>query len=664
MVLSGLELRDALLGAVIESPARVRYHLREVIGEGGQGWVYKANYGEPDGFWVVVKVLRPECVHSDALRRFEREADVLRRLASVPAPNPHIVRFYDYGVFPVPNAREPLELPFIALEHVDGQTLANLIRGHGGFGLPIARVRRVMRQVARALHAVHEQRIVHRDLKPSNILLAQHEGNEVAKVTDFGLVKLPDLSTNKTLSVAGASLGYAPPEQFEMGNNRVSAQTDVFSFASVLFEVLCGTEAFPLKHGDTPIRVVARMLTGDRPSLSRVHATVPRELRDRADLTAALDREIGRALSADPAVRHGSIREFWETVEPLLDQAMNREGGKRTESATFAAVAPPAPTITVSLPTPEWRVAGQPLSGERLRAAVISADRHSIVAVGLHGLYRFARGVWAALQLPSGVDARYVRGVMRGLRGELLLYGDNGFAMTVTRSGGAERLPVVDRDLVILGAHVDDHGILFCGERLSRPVGAIVDLPPAGPPEIRSFEGSSRLHGVTRLAGGAVILCGTQGVLLELSGGEARPIRWGRTGHLFAVSPAADGGAYAVGSGGHALRISPPSALPGLSAPPAATLEAVQTTRDLTGVALDEDGGAWAVGGQARLLHRRGAVWTRVPLDPAAEGRLVAVRPCRDGITVLVENGTVLEGPGTAVTPPPAAASSRGRPVE
>jgi eukaryotic-like serine/threonine-protein kinase len=658
-VLSGLELRDALLGSTIESPARVRYHLHEVIGEGGQGWVYKAGYGEPDGFTVVVKVLRPECVHSDALRRFEREAEVLRRLASVPTPNPNIVRFYDYGVFPTGVGATQLELPFIALEHVDGQTLANVIRGHGGFGLPIGRVRKLMRQVARALHAVHEQRIVHRDLKPSNILLTHHDGHEVAKVTDFGLVKLPDLSANKTISVAGASLGYAPPEQFEMGNTRVSAQTDVFSFASVLFEVLSGSEAFPLKQGDTPIRVVARMLTGDRPSLTRVHATVPRELRDRADLTATLDREIGRALSADPVVRHGSIREFWERVEPLLDEAMNRTGARLDESATFAPVVVTAPKITVAAPTLDWRVAGQPLSGERLRAAVIASDRHSVVAVGLHGLYRFARGVWAAMQLPAGVDARYVRGLLRGRGGELILYGDSGFAMTVTRGGVVDRLPIVDRDITLLGAHVDEHGLLLCGERLSRPVGVLIDIPVSGPPDIQSVEGTVRLHGVTRLAGGAVLLCGTQGALLEVSGGEARPIRWGRTGHLYAVAAAPDGGGFTVGSGGHALRVSPPSALPGLSAPPSATLEAVQTTRDLTGVVIDEDGDAWAVGGQARLLRRRDTVWTRVPLDPSAEGRLVAVRPCRDGITLLVENGAVLEGPGTGEPAPQAAVSSR-----
>ena len=658
-MISGLELRDALAGTVIESPAHVRYYLRKVIGEGGQGWVYKANYGEPDGFWVVVKVLRPECVHSDALQRFEREAEVLRRLASVPVPNPNIVRFYDYGFFP---ARPELELPFIALEHVDGHTLASVLRGLGGFGLPIVRARRIMRQVARALNAVHEQRIVHRDLKPSNILLAQHEGNEIAKVTDFGLVKLPDLTTNKTISVAGASLGYAPPEQFEMGNNRVNAQTDVFSFASVLFEVLSGAEAFPLKTGDTPLRVVARMLTGERPSLARVHATVPRELRDRADLTAALDREIGRALSADPGVRHASIRDFWELIEPLLDEATNRKGARLShESATFAAVVVTAPRISVSMPAPSFRIAGRPLSGERLRAAAIASDRHSIVAVGVHGLYRFARGVWSAMQLPAGVDARYVRGLLRGPQGELVLFGDGGFAMSVSRSGVADRLPIADRDLALLGGHADAHGMLFVGERLSRPTGVLVDLPHAGPLEIRDVEGTARLHGVTRLTGGALLLCGTQGALLEVSGGEDRPIGWGRTGHLYAVAAAPDGGAYAVGSGGHALRISPPRALPGLSAPPAATLEAVQTTRDLTGVVLDEDGCAWAEGGQARLMQRRQAIWTRVPLESSAEGRLVAVCPRRDGITVLVEDGTVLEGPGASEPSPPTAAPSRSR---
>jgi serine/threonine-protein kinase len=657
-VLSGLELRDALLGTVIDGPAGARYFIREVLGEGGQGWVFKANYGDPHGFWVVVKVLRPESVQTEALQRFEREAKVLRQLASVACPNPNIVRFYDYGTFST--SAHGVELPFIALEHVDGQTLATVLRAHGGFGLPIARARRLMRQVARALHAVHEQRIVHRDLKPSNVMLAQSEGHETVKVTDFGLVKLPDLAANKTISIAGASLGYAPPEQYEMGNHRVGTQTDVFSFASVLFEVLSGTEAFPLRHGDSPLRVVARMLTGDRPSLARVHATVPRELRERADLTAALDLEIGRALSADPGVRHASIRELWEQVEPLLDEAMGRAKPK-DESATFST--PAVPRVSVPTSAPAWRVVGRPLTGEKLRAATIALDRHAIVAAGVHGLYRFADGVWSAMQLPSGIHPRAIRGLTRTPRGDLLVYGDEGVAAIVSRGGAMEHVPINDRDLVLRGAVADDHGLLFAGERSSRPVGALVDLPRAGPAEIRTIDGTARLHSVARLAGGALILCGTQGALLEVSGGEARAIPWGRTGHLYAVAAATDGGAFTVGSGGHALRISPPAALPGLSAPPSATLEAVQTTRDLGEVVLDEDGVAWAVGGQGRLLQRRASVWVRIPVEAAGDVRLVAVRPSRDGVTLVVENGTVLEGPGAMDVPGGTTATS-SRPAD
>ncbi len=338
---------------------------------------------------------------------------------------------------------------------------------------------------------------------------------------------------------------------------------------------------------------------------------------------------------------------------------MSRVGARSPhESGAFAA--PIAPRIVVAEPMPEWRVVGRALTGERLRAAVIARDGHSIVAVGVHGLYHFASGVWSAMQLPAGVDARYVRGATRTPRGDLLLYGDGGFAMIISRGGAAERIAVGDRDLVLLDGVADAHGMLFAGERLSRPVGVLVDLPSAGKPEVRVIEGTARLHSVARLAGGALILCGTQGALLEVSGGEARPIPWGRTGHLYAVVAAADGGAFAVGSGGHALRISPPPALPGLSAPPSATLEAVQTTRDLTSVVLDDDT-AWAVGGQARLLQRRNSLWRRIPLDPAAEGRLLAVCPRHDGITVLVENGTVIEGPASVDAALGGAHSARDR---
>jgi serine/threonine protein kinase len=659
---AGNSLRDELIGSVVEGNGGLRYHLRTLLGEGGQGWVYKANYDDPDGFWIVVKVLRPECLEGDTLIRFRREAEVMRRLGAMPAPNPNIVRFYDSGAHVAldPTTRENVELPFLVLEYVEGPTLAKVISGHGGFGVPVSRVRRVMKQVARALETIHEQRLVHRDLKPSNILLAQSDGQEIAKVTDFGLVKLPELATNKTVTMAGGSLGYAPPEQYEMGNHRVGPQTDVFSFAAVLFESLSGAEAFPTKASEAPLRVVARMLTGDKPSLVKGSATVPRELRDRPHLTAALDRELGRALSGDPEVRHASVKELWEAIEPLLQEATRMSAITADPTSSSRTGVPPAavsipamsavsgaPSGVAASSSPSWRVVGRPISGERLRSAVIAPDGSSIVALGDATLLRFEAGVWSSLPLPPGVSARALRGVTRHPLGDLLVYGESGFALLLSPTGRSERVAVDDRSVCLLGALADARGIVLVGERSQGPrgpsIGVVIDAPTGSAPHASAIEGTSRLHGVARLGAKALAVCGAQGALVEI-GSSVREIPWGRTGHLFSIASANDRGAFAVGSGGHALRISPPAVLPGIDAPPTATLEAVQTTRDLTNVIVDARGAAWAVGGQARLLARRRGVWTRIALDPMAQAPLVTVASLAAGrILVVSEDGLVLE---------------------
>jgi serine/threonine-protein kinase len=655
------DFRSSLIGHALEGTSGVRYYLCEMLDEGGQGWVFRASQDSPQGPTVVVKMLRPEAVQEGALFRFEREASVLRVLGNQPAPSPHIVRFYDYGVHTAPLGGTDLTLPFLVIEHVAGQTLGRVIAGHGGFGLPVARVRRIMGQVARGLWSLHEMRIVHRDLKPSNILLAQDAGQEIAKITDYGLVKVPDASAYRTTSFAGASLGYAPPEQYEMGNHRVAAQTDVFSFAAILFEMLCGTEAFPCGPGDNPLRVVSRMLTGERPQLARVLATVPAELRDRPDLVAALDREIARATQPDPAHRHGSIKELWLSVDPLL-----RDGSRKTGAMAVSEPEPehgflpsqpempapelPAPSAAVAsgpapvaAPMPAWQPLGPPIAGERIRAALLVEDGRAVLAVGARGLFRLANGAWAPAPLPASADPRFVRGLLRLPGGELLLYGDAGFAVQVSPRGAARRLPLPDRDMVLLGAHMDEHGLVLVGERMSRPLGVVVLVPSGGSPMVRAIEGTARLSGAARLGNGALLVAGTQGALLEISTRAEREVPWGRTGHLYAMATGRNGEAYAVGSGGHALTIAP--ALDP-TAPPVATLEGVQTTRDLVAVAVDPQGAAWSAGAAARLVQRRDQLWTRIPLDPSVTGSLIAVLPRSDSIVVVAEDGSAYEGRG------------------
>lgn len=651
-LLSAQKLRDSLLGKSLVGEAGVRFHLRTLLGEGGQGWVFKANYDDPDGFWIVVKMLRHvEGDAVDALRRFEREAKVLQMLGSVPTPNPNIVRFYDHGVLRVPTPLGEITLPFMALEFVDGPTLAALIEQHGGAGLPLGHALSLMKQVARALGTVHEHRIVHRDLKPSNILLATVQGQQIAKVTDFGLVKVTDLSARSTATVAGATLGYAPPEQYEMGNNRVSAQTDIFSYATILFEVLSGQIAFPHKPGDSPLRTVARMLTGERPQLARFMGTLSPELRGRPDLVAILDRELARATHADPSQRHANIFDLWTRVEPAMREALrpDRTSGAHPETR---AVSEGAETLSGPVLS-SYAVIGLPLRGDTLRSAAFAPEEGTIYGLGARALHTFSQGAWSPLALPALPPADAVKGLARLASGELLVLGDGGLAMAFSRAAGGRRLLAPDVDVTWYGAHTEDGDVILVGERrvAGRTVGLLGEVGPRGI-AVRAIEGTTRLVAVTRIASGTFVACGAHGALVHVlpsamaASFPGRPahedVPWGRTGHLTAICRSFDGGAFAVGTGGHALAIRPHDALG--APPPPATLETVQTTRDLTTVVLDASGTPWAAGGQARLLVREEGKWIRVPMDLTAT-TLVAIS-MRQRATLVAEDGTVIEGRG------------------
>jgi serine/threonine protein kinase len=333
-----IALRDSLPGRVLRGSGRVQYHIRERIGEGGQGWVFTANWDEPGGFVVIVKVLRPDAVNADTLRRFQREADVLRMLSQQGQPNPYIVRFFDHAtaVLTSPTGGDGYTLPFTVLEYVSGTTLERVLDSQPGRGMAVERARRILRQVSQALEVVHAKKVIHRDLKPSNILLSTEAGGEVAKVTDFGLVKLVEVALARTSTLAGASLGYAPPEQYEQGNQRVSERTDVFSLAAITYEMLAGRMAFPYKDGENPLLIVTRILNEVRPQLAKTPESLAPELRSRPDLISVLDTHIGRALSADPNARHPTVQDFFSAIEPVLRAAAEKSGRPSAPPASRA----------------------------------------------------------------------------------------------------------------------------------------------------------------------------------------------------------------------------------------------------------------------------------------------------------------------------------------
>lgn len=318
-------VRDALLGQVLRGSSGIGYHVRDLVGEGGQGWVFRASWDDADGMVVVVKVLRPDVIADDSLKRFQREALVLRMLSQQPNPCPYVVRFYDHFETQLRiGDRAPVKLPFTVLEYVRGTTLERVLASSSGRGLPLDRVRRLFRHVVQALDYVHAQNVVHRDLKPSNVLLTLGDAEEIAKVTDFGLVKIVSGNMERTAQVAGASIGYAPPEQYEKGNRRVGPHTDVFSLAALLFEMLVGAPAYPFRPGENPLIVLTRILNDVRPSLRKTKALISPELAGRGAVVEAIDREIARALDPDPAKRHANAVELFQAVDPHLRAALEQ----------------------------------------------------------------------------------------------------------------------------------------------------------------------------------------------------------------------------------------------------------------------------------------------------------------------------------------------------
>jgi serine/threonine protein kinase/Tol biopolymer transport system component len=213
------------------------YQLRERIGSGGMGEVYRA-HDTRLGRDVAIKIL-PHGFSADPnrLARFEREARVL---ASLNHPNIGAVYGFEEDV-----TESGETIRGIVLELIEGETLSERVRRGP---LPVGEALVIAKQIADALDVAHEKGIVHRDLKPANIKIAP---DGVVKVLDFGLAKTISDNAAFTQSVVagntveGAILGtaaYMSPEQAR--GQPVDKRTDIWAFGCVLFEMLTGRAPF------------------------------------------------------------------------------------------------------------------------------------------------------------------------------------------------------------------------------------------------------------------------------------------------------------------------------------------------------------------------------------------------------------------------------------
>jgi serine/threonine protein kinase len=669
-------LAAALPGQVLPGSDGRRYPLGALIGEGGQGWVFRATWnGSVD---VVVKVLRPDAVTPESLARFQREANVLQALSQQATPNPHVVRFFDHAYAAVDVDGASFDLPFTVLEFVEGVTLEHAIHAAQPAGIGLERARRILRHVVLALRDVHAQDVVHRDLKPSNILLSSPGGREIAKVTDFGLAKLIAPGMQRTTALAGATVGYAPPEQFEKGNLRVGRHTDVFSLAAIFYEMVSGLPAFPFHEQAHPLFVVVRILTEARPSFGRVSKHVPPELADRLDIVAALDAELARALSPNPSERHGTVMEFHDGIEraltslsatPSMPQSAvggvvvrasapppaSRESGRMGRAKTLSADETPVlaapPTERAGNPDSRasgvtrpgdslivWRMRSAPVGVGALMGITVAPLGDAAVGAGPHGTARWDGRTWGRLDVPGGHDPRAFRATA-WLGGTVFLAGASPTVLAIAPdlSFGMWRFNVPG--VVFHSAIADANGILLTGERMTQSgvTGILAEIPLGArgglPLRVMDVVGCGPLRAAGRLATG-VLACGDGGVLVFATDGN--PLRVARVcdAPLHAVLPFGPDTAIVVGGGGFTFRVS--SNLD-------AQLEAVQTQRDLFALARGPNGIGWCGGAEQRVLTRGAGGWARSGSLPGS-ARVTALHVTTPRVLAFTDDGSVLEG--------------------
>lgn len=246
-----------------------RYELREVLGEGGMGTVYRA--WDPDlARDVAIKIVHGWPLDESHLERFRREARLLARV-----PHPHIVSVFDVG--------SSGDEPFIVMELVEGRSLAQAIADRRT--IPFEEKVRVASQVCEALSSAHAAGVVHRDVKPANILLT---ARGFAKLADFGIARLHGTSLTRTGLVVG-SPAYMAPEVLD--GHPADARSDIYGLAACLYEWLSGVRLYDVED--------ARALS------AKVAREDPRPLSDVwRDCPPSLERCVHQALSRDPAARY------------------------------------------------------------------------------------------------------------------------------------------------------------------------------------------------------------------------------------------------------------------------------------------------------------------------------------------------------------------------
>ena len=312
-------MSDALerLGAALAE----HYAIERQIGAGGMATVYLARDLKHDRA-VALKVLRPELAAVLGIERFLSEIRVTAHLQ-----HPHILPLFDSG--------QAGGLIYYVMPHVEGESLRHRLDREKQ--LPIEEAVRLASGIASALDYAHRHGVIHRDIKPENILFQDGQ----AVVADFGIALALSAAAGSRLTETGLSLGtpqYMSPEQ-ATGDRLIDSRSDIYSLASVLYELLAGE---PPHTGPTVQSVIAKVLT-DRPRpLRQLRESVPPHV----------EAAVLKALAKVPADRFQTAAQFVDAL------ARPGWGGDLASTTPGVAAAPGRLGRRALRAVAPWAVAG------------------------------------------------------------------------------------------------------------------------------------------------------------------------------------------------------------------------------------------------------------------------------------------------------------------
>ncbi len=251
-----------------------RYEIQQRIGRGGMADVFLARDLLLDRL-VAIKVLFPEfATDPNFVERFRREAQSAANLT-----HPNIVAVYDWGKY--------ANTYFMAMEYVQGRTLADILRANGHVNS--VQAAEIANEVAAALGNAHASGVVHRDIKPANILIG---ANGQVKVADFGIARAMNAPSENNLTQVGSVMGtatYFSPEQAQ--GAQPDPRSDLYSLGIVLYEMVAGKPPFA---GENPVSIAYKQVHDLPQPLNQLVADVPRPF----------EAIVAKLLAKDPNMRY------------------------------------------------------------------------------------------------------------------------------------------------------------------------------------------------------------------------------------------------------------------------------------------------------------------------------------------------------------------------